>query len=77
MELLCQYFGNSSVKLKDTRNRTPLHIAAIHGHVDCAKYLLEQGAELNCQDADGRTPLICAASNGQSQIIGSFFIYII
>ncbi|TWR31636.1 ankyrin repeat domain-containing protein [Mucilaginibacter pallidiroseus] len=32
------------------------------------KYLLNKGANINAQDADGRTPLIIAASNGQERI---------
>lgn len=72
IDLICTYFGTETIKLKDARNRTPLHIAALHGHVDCAKYLLEKGAEIECKDADGRTPLVAAAQNGQSQIIGSY-----
>lgn len=70
VELLCNHYGAEIVKLKDSRDRTSLHISALHGHVDCAKYLIEQGAEIDCKDSDGRTPLVAAAQNGQSQILG-------
>lgn len=70
MDLLCNYYGREIVKLKDARNRTPLHIASLHGHADCVKYLLKQDAEINCQDNEGRTPLLSAALNGQTQVIG-------
>lgn len=70
LELLCAQYGPEIVKLKDDRARTPLHVAALHGQCDCAKFLLEQGADVNRQDEDGKTPLISAAFNGQVQIIG-------
>ncbi|KAK9754189.1 Ankyrin repeats (3 copies) [Popillia japonica] len=69
LELLCAQYGPEIVKLKDDRARTPLHVAALHGQCDCAKFLLEQGADVNRQDEDGKTPLISAAFNGQVQII--------
>ncbi|XP_018318975.1 uncharacterized protein LOC108732588 isoform X2 [Agrilus planipennis] len=75
IELLCNCYGTESVLLKDARNRTPLHIAALHGHTECAKYLLEKGAEINYQDAEGRTPLIAAAQNGQTHVIDVLISY--
>jgi ankyrin repeat protein len=39
----------------------PLHTVCCEGHVDCAKFLLEMGAEINCIDKDRWTPLHCAA----------------
>ncbi|KAF5284185.1 hypothetical protein FQR65_LT00185 [Abscondita terminalis] len=75
LEALCEHYGTDIINLKDARNRTPLHIAALHGQIDCAKYLLEKGAEVDCKDANGRTPLIAAAHNGQSQILDLFFSY--
>lgn len=46
-----------------------MHIVALHGHTECARYLLEQGADINCQDEDGHTPLIAAAKNGEIGVI--------
>ncbi|KAK8722586.1 hypothetical protein OTU49_012290, partial [Cherax quadricarinatus] len=42
-----------------TGGRTVLHIAAAAGHDDCVKMLLDAGADVNCQDNNGRTPLHC------------------
>jgi ankyrin repeat protein len=38
-------------------NWTPLLYAAENGHEAVVKLLLEQGAELETKDLDGRTPL--------------------
>lgn len=36
---------------------TPLHAAALLGHDDIARYLLERGAEINTRNNEGHTPL--------------------
>ncbi|KAL0336430.1 UNVERIFIED_CONTAM: Serine/threonine-protein kinase STY46 [Sesamum radiatum] len=40
----------SLVKARDYDNRTPLHVAALHGWIDVAKCLLEYDADVNAQD---------------------------
>mmetsp|Transcript_33668 Transcript_33668/g.41434 ORF Transcript_33668/g.41434 Transcript_33668/m.41434 type:complete len:470 (+) Transcript_33668:53-1462(+) len=55
-------FGNSTYTAK--AGPTPLHLAAILGHLDIAKYLLERGAEVNAQGDFDETPLHCAAERG-------------
>ena len=40
----------SLVKARDYDNRTPLHVASLHGWVDVAKCLIEFGADVNAQD---------------------------
>lgn len=71
LELLCKYYGSKIVHLEDSRKRRPLHIAACHGHLDCVRYLLEEGAVTEVYDDQGRTPLIVAAQNGHSSVIGT------
>ncbi len=46
----------------------PLHIAARVNGVAVAKALLEHGAKVDSRDSQGRTPLIVAASSGQTEI---------
>ncbi|KAI4518781.1 ankyrin, partial [Schizophyllum commune Loenen D] len=41
--------------------RTPLHLAAEHGHRDLTKFLLDQTETSESQDDRGRTPLYYAA----------------
>jgi len=37
--------------------RTPMHIAALEGHAEVIRVLVEAGASLTVRDADGNTPL--------------------
>jgi ankyrin repeat protein len=41
----------------DYDQRTPLHLACSAGHLDIVKYLIENGADINCKDRWGATPL--------------------
>ncbi|PKU85642.1 Serine/threonine-protein kinase CTR1 [Dendrobium catenatum] len=41
---------SSLVHATDYDNRTPLHVASLHGWIDVAKCLLEYGADVNSQD---------------------------
>lgn len=40
----------SLVHARDYDNRTPLHVASLHGWIDVAKCLLDYGADVNAQD---------------------------
>ncbi|XP_020575534.1 serine/threonine-protein kinase STY8 [Phalaenopsis equestris] len=53
---LLQEDGNL-VNATDYDNRTPLHVASLHGLIDVAKCLLEYGADVNSQDRWKNTPL--------------------
>jgi ankyrin repeat protein len=52
-----------------TIQRTPLHLAAIKGYMDCVRLLVDKGANPNCRDFDECTPLHCAAEFGCINII--------
>ena len=45
-------------------SRPPLYIACSWGHVGEARLLLENGAEVDQADKDGKTPLLIACQNG-------------
>lgn len=51
---------NSFVFLSQN-GQTALMLAASHGRVEICKLLLDCGAEVNLQDKDGSTALMCAA----------------
>lgn len=48
------------VNYRDKDNYTPLHRASYGGHLDCAKYLIRHGANIEAKTDDGWTPLHCA-----------------
>ena len=49
--------------------RTALHCAAENGVNEIVQILLENGANLNCQDKYGCTPLVLAALNGKTDTV--------
>ncbi len=54
---------------EENYNWTPLHVAAGYGRVEIARMLIDAGANVNVQDADGLTPLHVAALNGRVEIV--------
>ena len=48
--------------------RTLLHFAALHGHVNFCRALLSCGATINQQDQEGNTALMLAASQGHAGV---------
>ena len=51
--------------------RTPLHAAAFTDHVECLQLLLSHNAQVNSTDAAGKTSLMMAAENGQTNAVGT------
>ena len=45
------------VNLKDYFDRTALHYAAEHNHIQCGILLIEGGADIHIKDSSGKTPL--------------------
>jgi ankyrin repeat protein len=61
---------NINVNVKDDWNGwTPLHWAADKGHIEIARLLLQNGAEVNVRSNGGWTPLYWAAENGHIDIL--------
>uniref|UniRef100_A0AAY5KR67 Ankyrin repeat domain 28b n=1 Tax=Esox lucius TaxID=8010 RepID=A0AAY5KR67_ESOLU len=50
-------------------SRTALHAAAFTDHVECLQLLLGHNAQVNSPDASGKTPLMMAAENGQTNAV--------
>lgn len=59
----------SLVNATDYDNRTPLHVASLHGWIDVANCLLEFGADVNAQDRWKNTPLADAEGSKKSNVI--------
>ena len=53
----------------------PLHYAAHYGHLEVARYLLEQGAERDKATIDGKTSLHLAAIWGHLEIAKLLMVY--
>jgi len=59
------------VNALDEEKYTPLHWACMRAHWGVARYLIEQGADLNIQGGDGGTPLNWAVHHDQVDIVES------
>ena len=55
----------ANVSTCDKDGVTPLHYAAIKGHIEAANILIRNGADVDCRTKMGNTPLHCAARFGQ------------
>jgi len=71
VELLVQHGANVNHQNRDT-GRTPLHHAASCGYRDIAMFLIENGADVNAIDHEGRTPLDLTL---EMDIISDSFVY--
>jgi len=67
VELLLKH--RARVNSRDTRNRSALHEAALHGHVGIIQTLLAAGAETDARDMDGQTPLLEAVRGGHLEAL--------
>jgi ankyrin repeat protein len=68
------YQGNAKcVEALAARSRQEVNrgllVAALTGHPDIAKILLDNGAEVDTRADDGRTPLMLAASKGDNDLV--------
>lgn len=57
------------VNAGDAEQRTPLHYACGFNHLEIAKMLIEEGANLEVTDSKGNTPLHYAAGYGRPQLV--------
>lgn len=68
MKLLSESGAKIDVKGRD--KWTPLHhVSWFSGNVECAKYLIEKGANVNAKTNAAQTPLMIAALQGFDDIV--------
>jgi ankyrin repeat protein len=68
MSLMLSYGANIDIR-SGIRYNTPLHVAAWHGKLESAIYLLDNGCDINARMINGCTPLHRAALNGKTGLI--------
>eukprot|EP00899_Mesostigma_viride_P000659 jgi/Mesvir1/10594/Mv16596-RA.1 len=54
---------------RDKEGNTPLLIAAFRGHLETARLIVENGADVNAVNKNGWTPLVAAAERGHLDIV--------
>ncbi|KAI9766660.1 MAG: hypothetical protein M1839_004783 [Geoglossum umbratile] len=69
LKLLLQQKRAPYVDVADNGGRTPLSLAAEHGHVDTAALLIGEGADVGSADNVKQTPLHHGARGGQDAIV--------
>ena len=47
-----------NIGCQDNNRALPIHYASLKGHIDVVKYLVSHGADIECYDKDGFTPLL-------------------
>jgi ankyrin repeat protein len=52
-----------------TKHGTPLQYAAMLGHGETVTALIANHATFNARDAEGQTPLLCAAAEGHADVV--------
>lgn len=71
MELLINQ--KCRINSKDSQGNTPLHLACEEGHGDCAVLLLNNGADQDRLNANGKTPIeLCSKAEVRSFILNHF-----
>ncbi|CAG9324763.1 unnamed protein product [Blepharisma stoltei] len=68
-EILISIGNKTNIDALTSMNRTPLHLAALHGHLGVAQLLVQKGANINAKDDDNSTPLHYAAIHGDIAIV--------
>ncbi|XP_039009876.1 protein VAPYRIN-like [Hibiscus syriacus] len=69
LEVLLRKVKRETLDRRDKEGRTPLLLAATKGNIECAKMLLESGADKNAKSNDGRTALYRAVANGNRRMV--------
>ena len=61
--------NNNKIDSRNLTDSTPLHLAALDGHLELATLLISNGANVNAKCKFGETPLHFAAGEGHKEIV--------
>ena len=68
-EILLFQGEGTDINAKTSMNRTPLHLASLHGHLSVVKVLIREGSDINAVDIEKNTALHYASINGHLNIV--------
>uniref|UniRef100_A0A8C3Y0M5 Ankyrin repeat protein n=1 Tax=Catharus ustulatus TaxID=91951 RepID=A0A8C3Y0M5_CATUS len=69
MEALVGLLVNAGARINDKEKKTPLHAAALRGHLSIVEVLLANKGRAGAKDMDGCTPLHYATMKGNTDIV--------
>lgn len=69
VEIFTRHLTTAQLNFKNTNGDTPLHIAALRGHMDCVKALLSKGADPCIANSNGKTAAQEAEKNQHYQLV--------
>jgi ankyrin repeat protein len=69
LEKIQEILESEDVNITDESNHTILHVASYHGNEHLVEYLLDQGAQTDAQNNDGRIPLHLASQRGHVNVM--------
>jgi ankyrin repeat protein len=55
--LVCLVERDCDITIGDHKGNVALHYAAMSNHLDCVRFLLKQGASMDCSQDEGKKPL--------------------
>lgn len=68
LKLLAEHGAEMDIAGRD--NWTPLHhVSWFSGNIECAKFLIDKGANVNAKTKEAQTPLMIAALQGFDDIV--------
>ncbi|XP_015250904.1 PREDICTED: dynein heavy chain 12, axonemal-like [Cyprinodon variegatus] len=69
LELTHKAAGPNSLDCRTLRGQTPLYLAVEQGLIENASFLMEHGAQPDCQDQDKDAPLFVAIRSGRADLV--------